>query len=118
MKYAAATLFFVFSVLFSCAPSPCDELADEWKDCWCGGVQPGTTLPQQSIDEACESRESFVNSGYTIPDAERAAINRCSEEDARWASRRMEASECREGGSYVCGGDRADTVCMPPENAS
>ncbi len=97
----------------SCAPSPCDTLADTWKDCWCAGATPSTTRPQASIDEACVSREAFVDSA-AVPESDRVAIKRCDEKDAEWASARVAASECREGGSYVCGGSDPQ-VCLPPD---
>lgn len=97
----------------ACAPSPCDEMTEQWKACWCDGATPSTTRPQSSIDEACASRDAFINSS-AVPESDRKALLRCNEEDALWAQARMDASECRSGGSFVCGG-RDPQVCLPPE---
>ena len=112
--YFALACAVALSSALGCAPSPCDELADQWKQCWCAGATPSTTRPQHSIDEACVSRDAFLQSPVAVPDSDRKAILRCDEQDARWAQARMDASECRAGGSYVCGGSDPQ-VCLPPE---
>lgn len=99
-----------------CEPSPCEELVEAWMQCYCDGAKPTTTRPQSSIDEACASPEAFVSSdGSPLPAPEREAIERCDEGDATWAGERIDRSECRAGGSYVCGGSAEETACLPPE---
>lgn len=98
----------------SCTPSPCDQLVDTWMTCWCEGATPSTTRPQSSIDEACASPQAFVDSPVTLPDPEQQALARCDDDDAVWAEARINASECREGGAYVCGGSDP-SACYPPE---
>lgn len=99
----------------ACQPSPCQQLTTDWKTCWCGGATPTTTRSQDAIDRTCASDETFLRSADTpVPEAERTALERCDEADASWATGRMENSECRAGGSYVCGSARVEDVCTPP----
>jgi hypothetical protein len=98
-----------------CQPSPCQQLTAAWKKCWCDGATPSTTRSQDAIDSTCASDDTFLTSPDTpVPEAERAAINRCDDDDAAWATTRMDNSECRPGGSYVCGSSRGSDVCTPP----
>lgn len=98
-----------------CEKSPCDQLTETWMDCYCEGAKPHTTRPQSTIDEACESPEAFIASDdEPIPEREQKALTRCNDEDAEWALRRMEKSECNEG-AYVCGSKADDNSCDPPD---
>ena len=111
---AAGSLLALLALATGCAPSPCQQLTRAWMDCWCQGATPSTTRPQSSIDEACASEQAFLESPAAVPEAERAALSRCDDEDAVWAEKRLAQSECSDGGSYVCGGAAGDDVCMPP----
>jgi hypothetical protein len=111
---AAFGLLALLTLAAACAPTPCQQLTRAWMECWCAGATPSTTRPQSSIDEACASEQAFLESPVAVPEAERAALSRCDDEDAAWAEQRLAQSECRDGGSYVCGGAAGDDVCMPP----
>jgi len=105
----------VAALAAACEPSPCQQLTAAWKQCWCGGATPSTTRSQEAIDRSCASDDAFLSSSDTpVPEAERTAIARCDAADASWASDRMQNSECRAGGSYVCGSARVEAVCTPP----
>jgi len=105
----------LIAALGACEPSPCDALVEAWMTCFCEGAAPNTTRPQGSIDTACASPEAFLEPPHSpVPDPERAALQRCDDPDATWATERLELSECREGGALVCGGSSAADACMPP----
>ncbi|MBN2360010.1 MAG: hypothetical protein JXR83_11200 [Deltaproteobacteria bacterium] len=99
-----------------CQPSPCQHLLTTWKQCWCDGATPSTTRTQEAIERTCDSEDAFVTSPDSpVPEPERTAIARCDDTDAAWATARMANSECRAGGSYVCGSSsQGDDVCTPP----
>ncbi|MFH1812056.1 MAG: hypothetical protein ABIJ09_25175 [Pseudomonadota bacterium] len=111
----AVFLGMVLCVLIACEPTPCEQLARTWMECWCAGATPSTTRPQSSIDEACASEQAFLASPVAVPEAERTALTRCDDDDAIWAQQRLDQSECRGGGSFVCGGTASDSACMPPD---
>ena len=103
--------------LSGCQPTPCQQLLAAWKQCWCDGATPSTTRSQEAIDRTCASDDAFVKPPDTpLPEPERNAIARCNDDDSDWATTRMQNSECRAGGSYVCGSsNRGDDLCAPPD---